>query len=240
MALFPKADIDSLVQVLDMFRVDAKDSFFTSGEVITEVNIYPDHVNNPATVFNVFVEDEPECWFLDWAYETAAEYTVRVELKTATIDKTVDYTVEAITEADDNLLATDTELYKYENELKSKKLEGRNSWKYAHRAAQEEILQYLYKNGKFNSDGTPITKDQLKSESKLTKWATFEAMLIIFQDLKTSNSAAFNEKLADYSEKRGESREIYIIKIDADKDGDIDGDDTSEQVIIGRPKFFNR
>ncbi len=240
MALFPKADLDSLVQLQDMFRIDAKDSFFTSGEVLTEVNIYPDHANNPGTVFNVFVEDEPECWYLDWAYETDGEYTVRVELKTASLDKSIDYTVKAITEEEDNLLASDNDLFGYENELKDKKLEGRNSWKYAHRKAQEEIVQFLYKNGKFNSDGTPITKDQLKTESKLNMWATFEAMLIIFQDLKTSNSAAYNEKLADYSEKRGEAREIYIIKFDADKDGDIDQDDEDEKVITNRPKFFTR
>lgn len=240
MALFPKADLDNVVQILDMFRIDAKDSFFTSGEVLTEVNIYPDFVNSPATFFNVFVEEESECWYLDWAYETAGDYTVRVELKTDTESKNIEYLITALTEQDDNLLAKDSDIFAYENELRFKKLEGKNSWKYAHRKAQEEIVQYLYKNGKFNRDGSPITKRQLLPESRLTKWATFEAMLIIFQDLKTSNSAAFNEKLVDYSEKRGEAREIYIIKIDTDNDGDIDEDDIEEQVLTNRPKFFRR
>ena len=239
MALFPKADIDEVVQVLDMFRIDAKDSFYTSGEILTEVNIYPDFVGNPSVFFDVFMQDEPDCWNLDWAYETNGDYTIRVELKTDTETKTTDYTIKAITAAIDNLLSNDSDLYKYENELRHKKLEGRNSWIYAHRAAQEEILQFLYKNGKFNKDNTPITKDQLKAESKLTLWSTYEAMLIIFQDLKTSNSAAFNEKLVDYSEKRGEAREIYLIKIDADKNGTIDEDDEGLEITT-RPKFFTR
>lgn len=237
--LFPKADLDNLVQILDMFRIDAKDSFFTSGELLTEVNVYPDFINTPGTVFNVYMEDEIDCWHLDWAYEIAGDYTVRIELKTATEDKSIDYIISAITEEDDNLLASDSDLYSYENELKERKLEGRNSWKYAHRKAQEEILQYLYKNGKYNKDGTPITKDQLKSESKLSFWAAFEAMLIIFQDLKTSNSAAFNEKLVDYSEKRGDAREIYMIKIDSDKDGVIDEKDKGLEITT-KPKFFTR
>lgn len=241
MALFPKADIDKVVQIQDMFRIDAIGSFITNGEDLTEVNIYPDFSNNPLTVFNVFSDGDPECWYLDWAYEVAADYTVRVELKTASTDKNIEYTVSAISEAEDNLLATDADLYTYESELKHKLPLGRNSWKYIHRKAQEEILQYLYKNGKFNSkDGSPITKDQLRVESKLNQWAIFEALLLIFQDIKTSTSGAFNEKLEDYSEKRGEAREIYIIKIDADKDGDIDEDDTNEQVLSNRPKFFNR
>lgn len=240
MALFPKADIDHSVQVLDMFRIEAKDSFFTGEEVLTEVNIYPDFSTNPSTVFNVFVAEEAHCWFLDWAYEVEGSYIIRVELKTETNSKFVDYTINAITETQDNLLSRDSDLYNYENELKTKKLEGRNSWKYAHRAAQEEILQYLYKNGKYNLDGSPITKDQLQVESKLSKWSLFETLLIIFQDLKTSNSAAFNEKLIDYSEKRGEAREIYIIKIDSDKDGDIDSTDTDQIVITLKPKFYSR
>ena len=64
-------------------------------------------------------------------------------------------------------------------------------------------------------------------------------MLIIFQDLKTSNSAAFNEKLVDYSEKRGDAREIYMIKIDSDKDGVIDEEDEGLEITT-KPKFFTR
>lgn len=234
--LFPKADIDSLVQVYDKFRIDATKSFSTTDDELTEFNIYPDFVNQPLVVYDVLSESDPECWFLDWAYETDGDFTVRVEMKTALLTKTVDYVITAITEEDDNLFSDDAMLYSYESELKKYLPEGRNSWKYLHRKAQEEILDYLYRNDKRNPDGSKITKDQI-IEDKLELWSTFETMLLIYQDIKTSNSEAFTEKLDDYDEKRGEARERYIIVYDSDSDGDVDDDDIPTGT---NPKFFSR
>ena len=233
--LFPKIDADTLVQIQDMFRIDASKSFATAGEDITEVNIYPDFANNPATVYDVFDPDQ-ECWFLDWAYEADAEYTIRLELKTLADTKTIDHTITAITEAEDNLLSDDNMLYAYEAELRRALPEGRNSWKYLHRKAQEEIIDYLYRNAILNPDGTKIEKSQLIGD-KLDKWSTFETLILIYQDLKTSNSEAFNEKLTDYYEKRASARKRYLISYDSDKDGDVDEDD---QPTGTTPTFFSR
>jgi hypothetical protein len=234
--IFPKADLDKLVQVADMFRIDASGSFFSEGEVITELNIYPDFIDAPATVFNIYMEDCPEDWRLDWAYETDGDHTVKVEIKTATDTKSVEYTVSAITEADDMLLSSDSMIYSYESELRRFLPEGRNSWKYLHRKAQKEILDYLYRNGILNPDGTKIEKTQLIAD-KLDLWSTFETMLLIYQDLKVSNAEVFNEKLVDYSEKRADARKRYIISYDSDKDGDVDSDDVPSKT---RVTFFSR
>lgn len=234
--IFAKADLDSLIQTADMFRVDASGSFFSDGEIITELNIYPDFIGDPATVFNVYAEDCPEEWKLDWAYEIDGDYTVRVEIKTATETKFTDYPITAISEADDMLFSTDSMIYSYESELRRYLPEGRNSWKYLHRKAQTEILDYLYRNGILNPDGTKIEKTQLIGD-KLDLWSTFETMLLIYQDLKVSNAELFNEKLADYSEKRTDARQRYIIAYDSDKDGDVDGDDSPSTTRI---TYFSR
>lgn len=234
--LFPKIDTDKLVQINDMFRISGINSFATAGEEITEINVYPDHTNNPGIVFDVYEVDQ-ECWFLDWAYSTAADYTIRLELKTLADTVTVDHDISAISEEDDNLYSSDQMIYAYETELRQHLPEGRNSWKYLHRKAQEEILDYLYRNGKLSEDGTAITKDQIKTESKLEKWSTFETMILIYQDLKTSNAAAFNEKLVDYSAKRNEARKRYLIDYDSNRDGIIDEDD---QTTSSRATFFTR
>ena len=235
--LFPKADVDSLIQILDMFRIDASKSFFT-GDIadLTEINIYPDFVNEPGTVFNLVTEDQ-ECWILDWAYKTAAEYTIKIEMKTATLTEEVIYSVTAITEAEDNLISNDSMIYALESELKRYLPLGRNSWKYLHRAARNEMLDYMYRNGIYNPDGTEVLASQLKAESKLEDWAKYETMLLIYQEIKTSNSEAFNEKLVDYAEKRANSRKRYKIEYDTNKDGNVDEDDGA---IATTPTFFSR
>lgn len=234
--MFPNLIVDNLVQLSDMFRLDGSKSFVGSGETITEVNIYPDFANNPATKFNVYVEDCPEEWVLDWAYDTAGDYVARVELVTGSGSKAKDYNVKAIDEAEDNLQSSDSMLYAYESELKRYIPAGRNSWKYLHRKALEEILDYLFRNGKRNSDGTRIEKSQLIGD-KLEKWSTFETLIMIFQDIKSSNIDLFNEKIADYSEARNQARKIYMFEYDENKDGQVDEEDYKQSV---RQSFFTR
>jgi len=233
--LFPKIDLDAVVQVNDMFRVDAQGSFSTTDEPITSVKIYPDYTNDPLITFTI-LPDCPEDFYLDWAYEIPGDYTVRVELVSDSGTKELDRVVTAISEAEDNLQSDDSSIYVYESELKKYLPEGRNSYKYIHRKALEEILDYLYRNGKLNPDCTKITKDQLITKD-IQKWATFEAILLIFQDIKSSNAEAFNEKIIHYLEKRGEARSRYIIEIDTNRDNVIDEKDTKSYTAVS---YFTR
>lgn len=235
--LFPNLILDSLVQICDMFRIDASKSFHGSGEVLTEINIYPDFVNKPTEFYNVYVENCPEEWILDYAYETAGEYTVRVELKTATTDKTKDYTVKAITEEEDNLQSDDSMIYALESELKNYLPAGRNSWKYLHREALNRILDWMYRNAMYDPEGDRITKDQLIGD-KLSEWSKYEVMVLIFQELKTSNGDLFNEKIEDYSEELSNARAIYKINYDANRDGQVTDEDDKDLVL--RPTHFRR
>jgi len=233
--LFPKIDIDTCVQINDMFRICAVGSFATPDDPITEVKIYPNYIVDPLVTFSISTEC-PDDYYLDWAYETAGEYTVRVELISASDSRTIDKVVTAITEEEDNLQSDDSCIYAYESELKKYLPFGRNSWKYIHRKALEEILDYLYRNCKLNKDGTKITKEQLITDD-VQKWATFEAMLLIYQDIKSSNAEAFNEKIDYYLVKRGDARNRYIIVIDSDRDGQITKEDTPTHT---RVSYFTR
>lgn len=242
--IFPNLIFDNLVQEADKFRFIASKSFVGSGEVLDGVRIYPDFDNDPATFYDVFVENCPEEWVLDYAYETAGDYTVRLELSTTTpATKVKDYTITVVTEADDNLQSSDSMLYAYESELINYLPDGRNSWKYLHRKALEEILDYLYRNGiyRYNPEESErkdlkIEKEDLKGD-KLEKWATFETMIMIFQDIKSSNIAFFNEKIDDYTALRNDARKIYMIKIDSNRDGQVDEKDTPTST---RQHFLSR
>tara|TARA_R110000868_G_C10972634_1_gene770635 strand:+ start:17968 stop:18672 length:705 start_codon:yes stop_codon:yes gene_type:complete len=233
--LFPKADVDKLVQNYDMFRIDATKSFSTSDEAVTEVLIYPDYTNQPLISYDKY-DIDPDCWYLDWAYKTEGSYKIRIELKTASASEFIDYDIESITSTEDFLFSDDSMIYSFENELKKYLPMGRNSWKYLHRKAQEEILDYFYRNGILNPDGSKILKTQLIGDS-LERWSTFETILLIYQDIKTSNAEAFNEKIVDYSEKRADARKRYLIEYDSNKDGNVDEEDSK---VATQPTFFHR
>lgn len=242
--IFPNLIFDSLVQEADKFRFNASKSFVGSGSVLNGVKIYPDFDNNPGVFYDVFVEDCPEEWVLDYAYETAGDYTVRLELSTTTPEtKVKDYTITVITEADDNLQSTDAMLYAYESELIKYLPEGRNSWKYLHRKALEEIIDYLYRNGIYRKNPDEAQDKPLKIEKKhligdkLEKWSTFETMIMIFQDIKSSNIDFFNEKILDYTELRNDARKIACISYDSNDDGVIDEKDVETTT---RQRFFSR
>lgn len=246
--IFPSLIFDNLVQEADKFRFLASKSFVGSGEVLDGVKIYPDFDNNPGVFYDVFVENCPEDWFLDYAYETAGEYTVRLELTTTTPgSKTKDYTITVVTEAEDNLQSTDAMLYSYESELVKYLPEGRNSWKYLHRKALEEIVDYLYRNGIYRvnpgevdyyNDAEPlkIEKQHLIGD-QVDKWSTFETLILIFQDIKSSNIDFFNEKIDDYTELRNDARKIALLKIDSNKDGVVDEKDIPTS---SRERFLSR
>lgn len=242
--IFPNLIFDSLVQEADKFRFNASKSFVGSGSVLNGVKIYPDFDNNPGVFYDVFVEDCPEDWFLDYAYETAGDYTVRLELATTAPEtKVKDYAITVITEADDNLQSTDAMLYAYESELIKYLPDGRNSWKYLHRKALEEIIDYLYRNGIYRKNPDEAQDKPLKIEKKhligdkLEKWSTFETMIMIFQDIKSSNIDFFNEKILDYTELRNDARKIACISYDSNDDGVIDEKDVETTT---RQRFFSR
>jgi len=235
--IFPNLIFDNLVQENDKFRFLASKSFVGSGEILDGIKIYPDFDNNPAIFYDVFVENCPEEWFLDYAYETAGDYTVRLEMTTATPSaKVKDYSITVVDEATDNLQSDDSMLYAYENELIRYLPDGRNSWKYLHRKALEEIIDYLYRNGIYNADNKKIEKADLIGD-KLEKWSTFETMIMIFQDVKSSNIDLFNEKIEDYTLARNDARKIYCIKYDSNQDGVIDDDDEATGT---RQRFLSR
>ena len=127
--LFPKIDVDNLVQINDMFRICGIGSFFTADETLQEIKIYPNYVVDPLITFSISA-DCPDDYYLDWAYDTAGDYEVRIELVADSGTTGMSQTVTAVTVEEDNLQADDQCIYAYESELKKYQPSGRNSYKY--------------------------------------------------------------------------------------------------------------
>jgi hypothetical protein len=224
--IFPNLRFENIVQVDDKFRLDASDSFVTADETVQDVLIEAEFGAGFISIYNV----DPRRWNLDYAYEVdgTKEITLRIVTDNNTKDK--NYSIECLSEINDALLSDDNDLYPYEPLLSNYLPVGKNSFKYAHRAAQTKILSYLDENRIWRNDGSIYTKQDLvdvqgsefKDQFKL--WSAFEALLIILESSQVSDSDIFQEKKEEYALMRNRHRNRAALSLDQDGDGVVDED----------------
>ena len=218
--IFPSLQHENVVQLKDKTRFDANESFTTQDETITNVEIQPEDM---AGFFSVYDSSDPnnmnEMWFLDWAYETDGEKTISVRVTTATGDKTETYTISAVTQADDKLFSNDGDLYGFEPMLKRYLPEGKNSFKYAHRAAQQKIIAYLDEQRIWKRDGAKFTKDDLINLDEFKYWSIFQTLLIVFESSQLSRDDIFQEKREQYDQDMRNARNRGSLRLDFNGDG---------------------
>lgn len=219
--IFPSLQHENVVQLKDKTRFDANESFTTQDETITNVEIQPEDM---AGFFSVYDSSDPnnmnEMWFLDWAYETDGEKTISVRVTTATGDKTETYTISAVTQADDKLFSNDGDLYGFEPMLKRYLPEGKNSFKYAHRAAQQKIIAYLDEQRIWKRDGAKFTKDDLINLDEFKYWSIFQTLLIVFESSQLSRDDIFQEKREQYDQDMRNARNRGSLRLDFNGDGE--------------------
>lgn len=147
--LFPSlTNLESIVQVDDRFRLNASNSF-SPDEEITDVLIEPEVGAGFISIFNT----DKDKWYLDWAYELDGMKTVTIRLVgSVTVQKDKTYTINCLTEEDDALFSTDTDIYPFEPTINDELPKGKNSFLYAHRKAQDLILDWLREQRIFKTD----------------------------------------------------------------------------------------
>ena len=217
--IFISCITESLVQVNDKTRIDVSKSF-VSGSGITDITIKPDAAESPISVFST----KQDNWFLDWAYSTDGEKTITVEATDGASTVSQNFTISIISEQDDNLYSSDDTMFSIETEIKRYLPPGKNSFKYIHREAQARILSYLDRKRIWNTDGTPLTKNQINLSGEVSKWSLYEALYIIYNDLFVSVGDKFAEKINQYRELRNSERDRATVRIDVTGSGEIDQD----------------
>jgi hypothetical protein len=228
--IFPSLTLETIIQVEDKLRLDASLSFISGGgvEVITDVLIQPEAAEAFISVYN----SDNEKWYLDWAYTTDEIKTVIVKVITDStpVGRTRSYMVNAISVEDDALFSVDADLFPYEPKLIDDVPNGKNTFLYAHRKAQEKIIAWLDEQRIWKNDGSRYTKQdialiavtdsEIKDQFKF--WSTFETLLIIFESNQVSNQDIFQEKRAEYENMRDSSRKRSALRLDADGSGVLD------------------
>jgi hypothetical protein len=219
--IFPKLTLETTMQVDDKLRLDASLSFATSDSgTITDVEIKPSVSDS---FISVFVQDEPEKWYLDWAYE--ADGTVNPEVRVTTDapdNRTKTYEITVLTEEEDALFSSDNDLYPYEPDILRYLPVGKNSFIYAHRAAQKKILAYLDEQRIWKEDRSRYTKEDIADKEEFRRWSLFQTLLIIFESIQIASDDVFQEKRQEYENEMRQARNRSSLRLDADGDGTTD------------------
>lgn len=223
--IFPKLSYEKIVQENDKLRLDAQYSFVTVGDEMTDILIEPMVGAGFISVFNGGNSDK---WFLDWAYDLAGTFIVKVKIVTVADEKERDFTVEVITKEVDALLSNDNDLFAYEPTIKKYLPVGKSSFTYAHRAAQSKILAYLDEQRIWKNDSSRYTKQDLASfddqefREQFRMWSIFQTLLIIFESSQVSSNDVFQEKRIEYEKEMRIHRNRSSLRLDGNDDGTLD------------------
>ena len=219
--IFPHLDFEKIVQVNDKTRLDANRTFLSpSSNPIQVLEIQPEALEN---FYNVTTAK-----YLDWAYPLDGEKVVTLRITTGVDNLTLDtpvefeYSLEALSEEDDNLFSNDNELTQYEDDILKYIRKGRNSFLDKHRAAQSFIMSELDRRRIVNKDGTRLSKDQIKDIEEVKEWSRFYTLYIIFKGIGNAVDDIFGQKAMSYLKRSQEAQNFAVIRLDMNKDGEID------------------
>lgn len=221
MAIFPDLICDKVVQVGDRLRLDATNSIVTPDEAaISLVEIDPDGT----TGFIAVTGSSSKDWYLDWEYSGGSSFTatatVRVTTDGAPVTKTLDISV--LTEDDDKLFSDDQDLKSIETDIIKYLPKGRSSFKYVHREAQAEILQYFYKIGVTDISGDKLTKAAILDIEEVRFWSKYLSHRLIFMDLSTVPGDHYEVMSMKFAKDEGFWRHASQVKLDLNGDGNTD------------------
>jgi hypothetical protein len=217
--IFPVVHLDSTSQVNEKIRIDCSQSFVSKGSVaITKLEIEAEASAGYVDVFNADADE----WYLDWVYTTAGTKTVSVKI-TAGTTTTVTQTIEVVSVASDALFSSDNALKAVEPDIMKWLPAGKSTWNFAHRRAQEIILNTLYKNRIYTNDGAKLTKAEVLDVSEVSDWSTYLVLSMIFNGISNAVDDVFSRKSEMYSEKSQKAMNLAfnVLKLDYDKSGTL-------------------
>ena len=220
--IFPELKHDSVVQLADMFRLDASKTFVTPDEgEITNIQISFDQID----YINIFVELEPEKWFLDYAFDSVGEKDIYLKVTTESGDSEKQFTLNVITEEEDALFSKDERLFSLENEFQYNIPKGRNSYKYAHREAQKQIVRYLDGEGVRKEDGSRFEKEDLVGNEYISEWSTYLTMILVLEDNRILSDDVYKEKRKHYNTLLIDAKKNAPIRLDFNQDEEVEPDE---------------
>ena len=219
MAIFPKIEVDPIVQVSDKVRINATKTDVSKDEAaISLVEIDPGDGSGYIDVTgNVPINSKN--WFLDYEYATDGDYTILVQVTTDGPPSSTSYDVSVITAAEDRLFSSDQDLILEESEILRWVPDGRASFKYVHRSVQNLILEWLYRAGYTKYEQAKYTKADIIDISEVSLWSRYWVLALIYKDNSNKVAGALNDKQAQYESLRDQWSQKSILRLDYNGDG---------------------
>lgn len=219
MAIFGVIHSDDKVQVSDKFRILASKSYVSKGEsAITLVEIQPEADDDFIDVTGSSSDD----WWLDWEYATSGTKVVTLRITTDGDAETFTKSITCVTAADDNLFSDDDDLSLIESDILRYLPDGRSTYKYMHREAQKNILEYLYTSGYRNSEGERIQASNFVDIEEIRHWSKWATIALIYWDLKTIEDDIWERKALKAEGMVQKYSSPVKLKFDYDGDGTIE------------------
>lgn len=138
--------------------------------------------------------------------------------ETATVYKYV----KLFTKDSDKLFSDDADLTIKERDILKWTAKGRASFLAEHRAAQGDILEWLYSNNLLDKDSKPLTKWSLVRTEDLKSWATYKVLADLFLSFSNALDDEYDQKSEKYRGYEVAARNKYKLTIDTDGDGKPD------------------
>ena len=230
MARFPILDFEDVVQVGDKQRMDADGSYHTPDEAdFTLYELEPDSGDG----FIDITSDKR----LDFQYATAGTKTASLRVTNAQGATTATFSIEVLSEADDNLFSTDQELKGFEPKILKYLPLGKASFKFYHRRSQNLIMDTIDRRGYRDNENERYTKADIVETVEVREWSACLTLMIIFEGLSNAVDDIFHDKAKRY---RGHAdKASNRAKLALDKDGsgsisDAERQATFQDVVVVR------
>jgi len=225
--IFPIIECDEVVQLNDKFRISAFNSYKTPNEPVWDsVEIEPYAGAGFIDVTGDVSKPNPNrFWFLDFQYDTAGVKVVSLRITIGLSVVTVTKNVTAVTEATDNLFSTDQLLKEQQSDIFRLLPDGKASFKYKHRAAQNFILDWLWNNGFYKSVGNgaePFLKTDIVDIDFISDWSTYVTLRMLYEENQSQGGDIFRQKAGDFLNKEERAREKCLLKIDTNGNGTLE------------------
>lgn len=153
------------------------------------------------------------------------EYSTKIiELEVSSISEsaTIKKYVKLYTPEGDKLFSSDADLTTRERDILKWTAEGRASFIAEHRAAQEEILEWLYDNNILDGDGNRLTKWSIVRTPELNLWSTYKVLANLMLSFSNAVDDDFDQKAAKYNKIEIGYQNKFNLKVDTDLDGEQD------------------
>ena len=222
---FAKLHLFSLVeQVDDKLRLDASGCFSSNpDDEILKVEIEPESGAGFIEVYDSTTNPtDNEKWFIDYEYELDGIVQPSVRVTSTLMTKTRTYSITVLTKEEDDLYSTDTDIFPYEPDIHRFLPLGRSSFLFAHREAQELILEYLEEQNIFKDNGEPYRKQDITYPEQFRRWSAMQSLLIIMESNQVNTDDTFNDKKEHYENLMRQARNRASLRLDANGDGETD------------------